>query len=86
MFFMHVISELVRPLSLSLRLHGNIWGDDILLAVVAGFGLKGVPLLLFNMILVIVASIVQAFVFTLLTTIYFALILVHEDEKTQQAP
>jgi len=56
------------------------------LAVLAGFGLKGVPLLLFNMILVIIASIVQAVVFTLLTTIYFALILVHEEEKTQQAP
>ena len=86
MLFMHVISELVRPISLSLRLRSNIWGDDILLAVLAGFGLKGVPLLLFNMILVIIASIVQAVVFTLLTTIYFALILVHEEEKTQQAP
>ena len=83
---MHVISELVRPISLSLRLRSNIWGDDILLAVLAGFGLKGVPLLLFNMILVIIASIVQAVVFTLLTTIYFALILVHEKDETQQAP
>jgi F-type H+-transporting ATPase subunit a len=83
MFFMHVISELVRPISLSLRLRSNIWGDDILLAVLAGFGLKGVPLLLFNMILVIIASIVQAVVFTLLTTVYFALILVGEDANTK---
>jgi len=85
MFFMHVLSELVRPISLSLRLRSNIWGDDMLLTVLAGFGLKGVPLLLFNMLLVIIAAIVQAVVFSLLTTIYFALILVHEDESVEKS-
>jgi len=79
MFFLHSIGELIRPISLSLRLRSNIWGDDMLLAVLAGFGLKGAPLFLFNMFLVLIAAVVQACVFSLLTTIYFALVLTHEE-------
>ncbi len=79
MFFLHIISELVRPISLSLRLRSNIWGDDMLLAVLSGLGLAGIPLLVFSSLLAILASIVQAVVFSLLSTIYFALVLVHEE-------
>jgi len=79
MFFLHIISELIRPISLSLRLRSNIWGDDMLLAVLAGFGLKAVTLLFFNTLLTILAAVVQACVFCLLTTIYFALVLTHEE-------
>jgi F-type H+-transporting ATPase subunit a len=79
MLFIEIITQFVRPLSLSLRLRSNIWGDDMLLAVLSGFGLKGVGLLLFNMFLAILASVVQAAVFCLLTTIYFALALAHEE-------
>jgi len=81
MFFMHIISELVRPLSLSLRLRSNIWGDDMLLAVISGFGLVGVPLLVFSYILALIAAVVQAVVFCLLTLIYFALVVIHEEEE-----
>lgn len=80
MLFLHIVSELVRPISLSLRLRSNIWGDDMLLSLIAGFGIKGIPLLLFNSLLVVLASVVQAIVFCLLTTIYFALVLSHEEE------
>ena len=78
MFFLHVIAELVRPISLSLRLRSNIWGDDIILAIMTGFGLKGVPMLFFNTLLVILAGVVQAMVFCILTTIYFALVVTEE--------
>ena len=78
MFFLHVVAELVRPISLSLRLRSNIWGDDMLLAIMAGFGLKGIPIMFFNTLLVILAGLVQAVVFCLLTTIYFALVLTEE--------
>ncbi len=80
MFILHIVSELVRPISLSLRLRSNIWGDDMLLAVFAGFGLKGIPLLLFNSLMAVIVSVVQTLVFCLLTTIYFTLILSHEEE------
>jgi len=79
MLFLHVVAELVRPISLSLRLRSNIWGDDMLLSLMAGFGIKGLPLLLFNSMLAILASVVQAVVFCLLTTIYFALVLSREE-------
>ena len=80
MFILHIVSELVRPISLSLRLRSNIWGDDMLLAVFARFGLKGIPLLLFNSLMAIIVSVVQTLVFCLLTTIYFTLIFSHEEE------
>lgn len=79
MLMLHIVSELVRPISLSLRLRSNIWGDDLLLSVLAGFGLGGVPLLVFSALLAILAALVQAVVFSLLTTIYFALVLTHEE-------
>lgn len=81
MFILHIVSELVRPISLSLRLRSNIWGDDMLLAVFAGFGLKGLPLLFFNSLMAIVVSVVQTLVFCLLTTVYFTLVLTHEEKE-----
>lgn len=83
MLFLHTISELVKPISLSLRLRSNIWGDDMLLAVLAGFGIQGVPLLLFSTVLALIAAIVQAVVFCLLTTIYFAFIFVEHDGESR---
>lgn len=82
MLLLHIIAELIRPLSLSLRLRSNVWGDDILLAVLANFGIKGLPLLFFNMLMAVLTAVVQAVVFCLLSTIYFALILREEDSQT----
>jgi len=84
MFLLHTVSELVRPITLSLRLRSNVWGDDTLLAVLAGFGLKGIPLFVFSAMLVIIASFVQAAVFSLLTTVYFALVWEGEEEKERE--
>ncbi|MDD5465854.1 MAG: F0F1 ATP synthase subunit A [Candidatus Omnitrophica bacterium] len=80
MLFLHIITELIRPVSLSLRLRGNIWGDEVLLGLLSGFGIKGLPLLFFNMLMAVLTAVVQATVFCLLATIYFALVLTHEEE------
>ncbi len=80
MLVLHILTELIRPISLSLRLRGNIWGDETLITLLAGFGIKGLPLLFFNMLMGILTSVVQAAVFCLLTTIYLALVLNHEEE------
>lgn len=80
MLILHILTEFIRPISLSLRLRGNIWGDEVLIAFLAGFGIKGLPLLVFNLAMGILASVVQAVVFCLLTTIYLALVLDHEKE------
>jgi F-type H+-transporting ATPase subunit a len=80
MLILHILTELIRPISLSLRLRGNMWGDEVLITLLAGFGIKGLPLLIFNMSMGMLAAIVQAVVFCLLTTIYLALVLNHEEE------
>jgi F-type H+-transporting ATPase subunit a len=85
-FCLHLISELVRPITLSLRLRSNIWGDDFLLAILNQFGIMGLPLIFFSTFLALIAAVVQAAVFCLLTTVYFALIMHHEgDEKKEVA-
>ncbi len=80
LFVIHIITEFVRPFSLTLRLGSNILAEDKLLAVSAGFGIGGVPLLLFSMFLMILSGLIQAVVFSLLSTVYFALVLPHEEE------
>jgi F-type H+-transporting ATPase subunit a len=80
MFCLHVIAELVRPISLSLRLRSNVYGDDIILGLFASWGLKGIILLAPNFILVLLTSTIQAAVFSILTLVYFSLVMKHDTE------
>jgi F-type H+-transporting ATPase subunit a len=75
---LHIITELIKPVTLSLRLRSNIMADDLLLSSLSGFGIKALPLLLFCTALVIITAIVQAAVFSLLSTVYFAIFLTEE--------
>jgi F-type H+-transporting ATPase subunit a len=65
----HLVGELSRPISLSLRLFGNIMGEDVVVLVltVALFPLL-IPIPMF--FLMIFTSVVQALVFTILASIY----------------
>ncbi len=84
MLSVHIVSELIRPLSLSLRLRSNIYGDDMILALFASWGLKdGFMWLVPNFFLVILTSTIQAAVFSILTVVYFSLIMKHEEEQHQ---
>lgn len=90
-FVLHIIGELAKPLSLSLRLFGNITGEHILSGVFLILGLLlmsaiwpepwiGVPLHLPFLFLSLLVGTIQATVFTLLSAIYLALFLPHEEE------
>jgi F-type H+-transporting ATPase subunit a len=89
LFPLHVIGELAKPLSLSLRLFGNIFGEETLIAVFIGLGIGalsflpmtpvGIPFQVPFMFLGLLTCTIQALVFTLLSTIYFALMLPHHD-------
>ncbi len=80
MLSVHIVSELIRPISLSLRLRSNIYGDDMILALFASWGLKDGFLWLFpNFFLVVLTSTIQAAVFSILTLVYFSLIMKHEE-------
>ncbi len=70
-FPIEVIGHLARVLSLTFRLFGNILAEDLVLAILfflAGAFLAPLPM----MFLFIFADFVQAFIFTLLTMMYFA--------------
>src|SRR5690606_26257009 len=73
-----IVSHLARPVSLSLRLTGNIVADHKVVAVVALM----VPLLvpLPFLLLGTVVAIVQTLVFTLLTIIFIGLAVEHAEE------
>jgi F-type H+-transporting ATPase subunit a len=76
---LHVMSELVRPVTLALRLYGNISGEDlailsfILLAVGLPVYMRWIPLQLPLLLLATLTAIVQALIFILLTSIYLSL-------------
>jgi F-type H+-transporting ATPase subunit a len=87
---LHVIGELAKPLSLALRLFGNITGEHILSGVFLILGIMlmgavwphpwvGVPLHLPFLFLSLLVGTIQAVVFTLLSTIYLMLLLPHEE-------
>lgn len=80
MLVLHTLSELIRPISLSLRLRSNIWGEDLMLAMFAGFGPLGVPLVFVNMFMALLSAFVQAGVFFILSTVYFKLVM-HDEEN-----
>jgi F-type H+-transporting ATPase subunit a len=66
-----IISHLSRVLSLTLRLFGNIMGEDLVLAILlllAGKFLAPLPM----MFLAVFTSFVQAFIFALLSMMYIA--------------
>ena len=94
MFVIHVIGEFAKPLSLSFRLYGNIWGEDVLLAVFVGLGVgifaflpipAGIPLQFPFLLLAMVTGTIQAFVFTLLSTVYIAMMLPHGEGHADKA-
>ncbi|MBI2874134.1 MAG: F0F1 ATP synthase subunit A [Firmicutes bacterium] len=67
---LNVLEEFVKPLSLSLRLFGNIFGEELLLAVFLGMIPFLVPIPI--MALSLLFGFIQAFVFTLLAAIYIS--------------
>lgn len=77
LFIIEVIGILVRPVSLALRLFGNMTGDHMVLGIFSDLVPIGVPVLF--LALGIFVSFIQAFVFTLLSTIYVGLSLPQEE-------
>jgi len=84
----HLIGELAKPFSLALRLFGNITGEDILIAAFVSLGIMfmglfgspiGFPFQIPFILLAILTSTIQALVFTMLSTIYFFMVLPLEE-------
>lgn len=71
MFVIELISHLVRPMSLSVRLFGNMTGDHMVLGVFSQLTPVIVPIIFLGLGLFI--SLIQAFVFSLLSIVYISL-------------
>jgi F-type H+-transporting ATPase subunit a len=80
LFPIEVVSHLIRPAALSIRLFGNLFADHTVLSIFNGltggtwYFFLAVPFYFLGMIV----CLVQAFVFTLLTMVYIRLGVVHE--------
>lgn len=72
-----LISHLFRPVSLSLRLYGNMSADHALLSVFTEMTKVGIPVIFY--LLGIFVSFMQAFVFSMLTMIYIRFAVAHEE-------
>jgi len=83
MFPLEVISLMIRPISLTIRLTANMFGDHqvfVLLSEQIPYGIPAGLLALATMV-----SVIQAFVFSLLTVIYINLSLPHHDHDESHA-
>lgn len=76
-FPIEIISNAVRPLSLALRLRGNMFGDHLVLGIFSSLMPYVVPIIF--MVLGLLVSFIQAFVFTILTMVYISLAVAHHD-------
>lgn len=81
-FPIEVISHLSRVLSLSVRLFGNIFGEELVILILFTIVPFIVPLPM--MFLGIITSVLQAFIFVMLTMIYLAgaVVVEHHDRET----
>lgn len=75
-FVIETVGHIFRPASLSLRLWGNMNGDHILLSTVFDLAPWGVPMLALGLGLFV--GLIQALVFSLLTTVYIKLAVSHD--------
>jgi F-type H+-transporting ATPase subunit a len=79
---LHVIEHITRPLTLALRLFGNIFAGSIMIALLLSFpiglSVKGVAFGIVSAVLTVIwklfdmfIGVIQAFIFTLLTLLYY---------------
>jgi len=90
----HLIGELAKPVSLSCRLFGNVFGEDMLLVAFTSLGVAtlsfmhspvGIPWQFPFLVLALLTSTIQALVFTVLSTIYLLLMLPHAEHGHEEA-
>jgi F-type H+-transporting ATPase subunit a len=84
---LNILEELVKPVTLSLRLFGNIFAGGVMIGLIASLGTLALPavgtvggaiigallLVLWKAFDVIFIGFIQAFIFMLLTVIYFGM-------------
>ena len=81
MFPIELISNFVRPLSLGIRLFGNLFGDEQILGTISGLASWtkwGLPVLIMPLSLFV--AFMQTFIFVLLSILYISEVSHHHEE------
>jgi F-type H+-transporting ATPase subunit a len=81
MFPIELISNLVRPMSLGIRLFGNLFGDEQILGTISGLASWtkwGLPVLIMPLSLFV--AFMQTFIFVLLSILYISEVSHHHEE------
>jgi len=76
MLLVEIFSHVFRPISLGIRLFANMFADHQVVAMFTDMTKVGIPVIFY--LLGAFVSVVQAFVFTMLTAIYIALAISHD--------
>jgi len=81
---LHILGEFAKVLSLSIRLFGNIFGEDVVIVILimlAGLATAGwLPMQAPMTFFAVFTSLVQAVVFTMLSCIYIKIMTSHEGD------
>jgi F-type H+-transporting ATPase subunit a len=89
---LNILEELVKPITLALRLFGNVFAGGIMLGLIAGLVslapgnipigglLAGVMNVIWKLFDVLFLGGLQAFIFALLTVLYFGMAGAHDDD------
>ncbi len=75
MFPIEFIGHLARPISLSIRLFGNIFGEESVIAILLSLIWLGIPYVIYLAIMMplsLFTSVVQTFIFVMLSMVYIA--------------
>jgi len=75
-FVLEIIGHCVRPVSLSIRLFGNMTGDHMVLSIFSDLTYAVVPVIFYGLGLFV--CFIQALVFTLLSMIYISMATAHD--------
>jgi len=86
LFVIEVVSELMKNVSLSLRLFGNIHGGHIAVAQMDKLGGAFLPFGSLVLVMIkLLTVIVQAMIFSILTCVYISLVTHHDESHHEEA-
>ena len=88
-FPIEILSNMIRPMSLGLRLHGVMMGDHKVLETFSNLEILGINLSLFVpmpfYLFGLLICLIQAYVFTMLSMVYISLATAHHDHDEAHA-
>lgn len=92
MLAVHLIGELAKPLSLSIRLFGNMFGEETAIARMAALGAMvmatiyvPVPVQFVNVLLHLLIGPIQAYIFFMLSAAYIQMATSHQEGAEHQS-